>query len=144
MGGWSTPGSDLPPGDDRMYLTKLTYIITGSHRFCEITTDDNGQLQLFQTCPVLGFEGQGGLECNQTLNANPQEAANWCNTNSECNGYYTYSKDGTGSEPNAKRVCFKKNIDPTKTPTMTTYPEGQYSKAGIFVLTGEKPTQAGS
>lgn len=78
------------------------------------------------------------------MNANPQEAANWCNTNSECNGYYTYSKDGTGSEPNAKRVCFKKNIDPTKTPTMTTYPEGQYSKAGIFVLTGEKPTQAGS
>ena len=84
----------------------------------EIQTEQFGPYTFYKG--VLGFEGQGGLECNQTLNANPQETANWCNTNSECNGYYTYSKDGTGSEPNAKRVCFKKNIDPTKTPTMTT------------------------
>ena len=45
----------------------------------EIQTEQFGPYTFYKG--VLGFEGQGGLECNQTLNANPQEAANWCNTN---------------------------------------------------------------
>ena len=104
----------------------------------KIETEQRGPYTFYKG--LDGFVDQGDLECQQTLNANPQEVMDWCNSDLECNGYYTYSKDGTGSKPNSKRVCFKKNIDPTKKQVMSLSARvSEYPSVGTFVLTGEKP-----
>lgn len=94
---------------------------------------------------VLKFRGQksSSLMCKHTLNSQkgPSGLMNACNGVDDCNGFFVYSKDGSGGKKNSGRVCFKDNVNISKMHRKTKNKSWSknYGNAGFYVLTGEKP-----